>query len=148
MAGEPEFGQLVSLLGSSDGAVRNGAALRLRDLQDNRAVEPLFQAIHVAANINNRGTLVYALQTLDCSEHFTDLFQLALHGNYEDQCMALIILEEQEFAADDAQLAKASEDLLAFLANPPAIENVELLAVELQAVLVRLEGQRGTGHAL
>ena len=146
MAGDPEFYKLVSLLGSSDGAVRNGAAVRLRNLQDNRAVEPLFQAINVAANINNRGTLVYALQTLDCSEHFTDLFQLALHGNYEVH-MALIILEEQEFAADDAQLAKASEDLLAFLANPPAIENVELLAAELQAVLVGLEGPRGTDHA-
>ena len=122
--------------------------MRLRDFHDDRAVEPLFQAILDPRNSGNRGTMIYALWDLDCNAHFTDLFQLALHGNYEVQCMALHILQDQEFAADDSELNKASQDLLAFLENPRPIERVELLIAELQAVLVRLQARRDNGHAV
>ena len=80
MASESEFQQLISRLASSDGAVRNDAAMRLRDFHDDRAVEPLFEAILDPRNSGNRGTLIYALWYLDCNAHFADLFQLSFHG--------------------------------------------------------------------
>jgi len=142
MTDESDFQKLISLLKSSDPAVRHGAAMRLSDLRDNRAVEPLFQAIANPANAGYTGTLIYALLDLDCSGHFTDLFDLALHGVYEVQCKALMILEEQDFVIEPAQVAKARENLAAFLANPHQVEEPELLAKELEAILMRLDAKR------
>jgi hypothetical protein len=138
MASRSDFDDLLTLLKSSDRVVRNRAARKLRELSDDRAVEPLLQAIHLAENRDDRGTLVYALRFLDCSGHFSDLFQLALHGNYEVQCKALAILEEQHFVVQPEELTKAEGDLTTFLVNPPPIERVEYLVAQLQTVLLRI----------
>ena len=60
--------------------------------------------------------------------------------------MALHILEEQDVAAGESELNRASQDLLAFMENPPSIERVELLIAELQAILVRLQAHPDTGQ--
>ena len=59
---------LITLLDSTNPSFRNFSALGLRDLADNKALEPLFKAISKVENVNSRGTLVYALETLDCSD--------------------------------------------------------------------------------
>lgn len=86
---------LIRLLRSTDGRSRNRAATALREIGDDRAIEPLVTAINVPENCNNRGTLVYALQTLDCGSYFLFLFGLVIEGNYEVRSMALMILESK-----------------------------------------------------
>lgn len=88
---------LIDLLNSDEPRIRNIAALALRDIGDNQAVEPLYKAIFRKENENNRGTLVYALQTLDCSDKLTELFDLLFYGNFEVKMGASTILDEQEF---------------------------------------------------
>lgn len=43
---------------------------------------------------------------------------------------------------------QASQDLLAFIQNARPIEKAELLIAQLQAVLLRLDAHRDTGHAV
>ncbi|MCX7004345.1 MAG: hypothetical protein NTV22_13875 [bacterium] len=78
---------------------------------DNRAVAPLIRAIRKPTNVGFIGTLVYSLQTLDCSKHFTFLFNLALNADYEPCCMALMILQEKRFRTTKQQLQAAAKKL-------------------------------------
>ena len=131
---------LIRLLASHDPAIRNDAALELRELGDAAAVGPLLTAAEKPANANDRGTLIYALQTLDCSSHFARLFDLALTGSYEVQCHALSILENQRMQATSLEVATAREKLEAY--SPPghvSEEDAELLCDELRTILRRLE---------
>ena len=88
---------LISLLGSDEPQIRNVAALAIRDIGDNNAVEPLFSAIFKKDNFRSAGTLVYALQTLDCGRKFKELFEILFYHNYEPKAMAFMILKNQEF---------------------------------------------------
>lgn len=109
----PEVVDLLSdLLSSSDGKIRNAAALALREIGDSTAVRPLLDAIQTPANQNNRSTLVYALETLDCSRHFIDIFQLALSSKFDVQMSALSILDEQGFWVSSEDISKASALLM------------------------------------
>ena len=130
-----DFDDLLALLESSDGSVRNGAALELRELADSRAVLPLLRAIHVPANRDNRGTLLYALQTMDCRGHFVELFDLALHGNYEVRCMALDVLRDQPTQPSPDQWTSAREQLVACAQAMDGTEEIGCLVADLQAIL-------------
>ena len=88
---------LISLLNQSNAKLRNVAALGLREMRDNCAIEPLLNAINKKGNENNRGTMVYALQTSDCSQKLPEIFDLLFYGNFEVRMMASTILEEQIF---------------------------------------------------
>ena len=88
---------LISLLDSEEGHIRNVSALAIREIGDNNAVEPLVKAIFKPENKHNNGTLVYALQTLDCSRLLKQLFKIIFYHDYEPQVMATMILDEQEF---------------------------------------------------
>lgn len=131
---------LLPLLASSDPAVRDKAALALHDLGDSAAVAPLLKAISEPANANHRGTLVYALQALDCTKHFLPLFDLALSGSYEVQCHALTILGEQAMQVTTSELKDAEAQLHAYL--PPAhtsSEDADQLKAELGVILAKLK---------
>lgn len=140
----PNVGELLLRLASSEPSVRNRAALDLRDLAESGAsipVEPFFTAVADPANRDNRGTLVYALQMMDCSEYFTELFELALHGNFECQNHALTILDEQPMRVAPRLLREAEDTVRAF--TPPmnmSGEVTELLRTDLLATLSRLGG--------
>ncbi len=130
---------LLPLLASPEPAIRHEAALKLRDLGNNAAVEPLFAAIINPANVNHRGTLVYALQTLDCSNYFSQLFDLALFGGYEVQCGALTILEEQTMRTSLTELKDAETKLSTYVPpRPMSEEDANLLRAELSAILAKL----------
>ena len=143
----PALAGLVSRLSSSDPFIRNGAALDLRDLAESGTsvpVEPFLAAISDLANRDNRGTLVYALQMMDCTECFASLFDLALHGNFECQNHALTILEEQAIRVTPGLLREAEQRLRAFI--PPGNmtgEDAELLRAELAEILSRLGDEIG-----
>src|SRR5262245_38744739 len=133
-SGPPALAELLPRLASTDPSVRNGAALDLRDLAESGVsvpVEPFLSAISDPANRENRGTLVYALQMMDCSGCFTHLLDLVLHGNFECQNHALAILEEQAVRVTPDVLREAEEEVRAFL--PPgemSLEDAELLRGE------------------
>ncbi|MCH7849572.1 MAG: HEAT repeat domain-containing protein [Planctomycetes bacterium] len=129
---------LIPLLRSTDVRVRYWAAHVLREIGDDRAVEPLVNAINVPENCNNRGSLVYALQTLDCRNYFQFLFDLAIEGNYEVRCMVLMIFEDQEFELTPAIVAEATNKLDAFTRRKHNRPEDQDFARELQIALVNI----------
>ena len=135
-----KFDALLSSLESSEPAVRNDAAIELRDLGNNLAIEPLFKAIHKPENKNYRGTLVYALGGLDCSSHFLQIFDLALAESYEVRWGALSILDEQHFFVNFEALndAKAKLDRFSRVPNMCEEEFAEL-KTQLEELLLSLK---------
>ena len=109
IGGDEVFEFLVSFLSSTDVLLRNRASIALHDLEDNRAVGPLMQAITKKENKNYRGTMVYALDTLNCSHLLVEMFDLLFYGNAEVRMGAISILDGQifEFDSDDLHIIKA-----------------------------------------
>jgi HEAT repeat protein len=69
------FAPLVEMLASDHPVLRDAAALALRDLRDQRALEPLTEAIQ--REPQRCSTYIYALQPLDCrpiAEFLVDLY--------------------------------------------------------------------------
>ena len=112
---------LTGLLHEKDASVRNAAAITLREIGDNTAVKPLIEAIKAPANRDNRSTLVYALQTLDCKEHFLDIVELLL-GNAEVRMSAMTIFVEQGFLISDEDLKVAGHLVNSSDSDPELVE--------------------------
>ena len=94
---------LIGLLELNHAEKRNIVALALRDLKDNQAIEPLLKSIFKSENKNNNGTMVYALQELNCKDKLIDIFKILFFQGYESKLLAYNILNEQtfEFRKDD-----------------------------------------------
>lgn len=92
---------LISLLDLDDSGIRDRAALALEQIGDNKAVEPLFKSIF--KNHNYNGTMVFALESLDCSKHLKDIFKILFYEAYESKMSAMAILDSQifEFTSQD-----------------------------------------------
>lgn len=88
---------LIGLLESKNADLRNIAALALRDLEDNKAIDPLLNSIFNPENKNNNGTLVYALQTLDCKNKLVEIFRILFYQGFEAKMGAYKILNKQIF---------------------------------------------------
>lgn len=88
---------LISLLAHENSTIRDRSALILEEIKDNKAVKPLLKAIFKKENHNNTGTLVYALQALDCSKKLKEIFKILFFESYESKVFAFNILSEQEF---------------------------------------------------
>ena len=122
---------LLPLLNSSDSLIRDAVALALRELGDSRSFEPLLNAVLDPANRDHRGTLVYALETHNCSKIFLTIIDLALYGNYEVQCHALTILKEQQFEISDKECKEAKAAINKYLDFNDKCEDYELLIKEI-----------------
>ena len=133
-----EHTQLLKALESADPEERDKAALCLRDIAAT-AVPALLRAIHEPANKNNRGTLAYALMVFNCSEHFSELFSLAITGNYEVQCHALSILQEQSFAPTTRELREAEQQLNELQQRQDTPSGTELLCNELREIISQFQ---------
>ncbi len=88
---------LSKILLSKQPKVRNRAALIIRKIADNQAIMPLLSAIFKKRNRNYNGTLVYALQVLDCSNYLKEIFKILFFEGFEAKHMAYSILCDQEF---------------------------------------------------
>ncbi len=88
---------LISLLKSENPGIRNRAALALEQIKDNRAVEPLLEAIFKKEIHNYNGTMVFALESLDCSKYLKEIFRILLFESYEAKISAEAILCVQDF---------------------------------------------------
>lgn len=120
----------ISLLDQEDAAIRNRAALALSDLKAHQAVKPLIASIFKPENKNYNGTMVYALQELNCEHQLVELFQILFYHDYEAKTGAITILEEQIFSFNEHDLFKIKEMWLACNQN---FDNEEL-RLEIQDV--------------
>ncbi len=114
-------------LQSLDSAVRNAAALELKEIRDPVAISPLLEAIAKPENVNHRGTLVYALGAFKCLGHLELLVDLVLTGNFEVSWSAFGIIQDFEFTPEttqrlQSQLGKYEIDHLPFEHGPEAYE--------------------------
>ena len=99
---------------------------KLLDCGVHAAVEPLLDAIKDPRNISQRSTLVFALEKLNCSEHFLDLFELALCGRPEILVSAGTILLEQGFYITREDVSRARNMLEAEKGNIEDVDYVSL----------------------
>jgi hypothetical protein len=125
IGGEEVFQFLLELLKLPDSGIRNRAALALRTIADSRAVKPLLDSIRQIANHNYNGTMVYALETLDCGDCLKELFQILFYESYEAKVSAMAILDEQifEFTSDDLNAIQSMWDTCK--ANPALCPDFE-----------------------
>ncbi|NTW33161.1 MAG: hypothetical protein HGB12_11135 [Bacteroidetes bacterium] len=106
IGGDEGIDFLISLLASDDHSLINIAAIALRDNKVNRAVYPLLKSIFKKENFNYNGTLVYALEELDCSTKLVEIFKILFYHSYESQISANHILNKQIFAFTRNDLLK------------------------------------------
>lgn len=108
----------IELLESTDPQVRNSVALGIYELRLQMALEPLLTAIFKLENHDYNGTLVYALEQLDCTHKLKEVFKILFYESYEAKISAYAILDKQifEFSRTDLLEIKAMWDDL--LANP------------------------------
>ena len=88
---------LISLIALDNSGIRNQAALALEDIKDNRALEPLLKAILKKENHNYNGTMVFALESLDCSQKLKEIFRILFYETFESKINANAILSNQMF---------------------------------------------------
>lgn len=98
IGGRSNIDFLIGLLDQENSRIRDVVALTFRDNGFNDALEPLFKSITKKEFKGYTGTMVYALEKLDCSKKFNELFDLLFdNSSYEVQNHTLNILDEQEF---------------------------------------------------
>lgn len=97
IGGEDVVDFLISLIALDNSSIRNRASLALMDIKDNRSLEPLLTAIFKKENHNNNGTMVFALESLDCSQKLKEIFRIIFHETYESKIRAYAILSHQIF---------------------------------------------------
>lgn len=118
---------------------RLDAAIELREIVED-VVSALWHSIKKPANVHHRGAEVRTLQLFNCSKHFRELLKLVLHGNYEVQCHALNILQEQSFRVTARQLRDARRAVRALRPRKSLpSKDLKLLQAELNAALDRME---------
>ncbi len=135
---DQSINSLFDELESDDSQVRGRAAYRLSELAE-AAVEALFRGIASPANRDHRGSLLYALRELNCSNRFSELFNLALNGDYEVQCHALMILQSHFFRVSHQEFQEALKALFELRPRKNLTDqDLELLREEIIAVLSRV----------
>ena len=97
IGGDEVVNFLVSLIALDNSSIRNRAALALEDIKDSRALEPLLTAIFKKENHNYNGTMVFALEALDCSQKLKEIFRILFYETYESKICAYSILSGQIF---------------------------------------------------
>ena len=100
---------LISLITLDNSDIRNRAALALEDIKDNRALEPLLTAIFKKENHNYNGTMVFALESLDCSQKLNEIFKILFFETYESKISAFAILCDQIFDFTDKDLLEINQ---------------------------------------
>lgn len=79
---------------TDDNLLRNAVALALSDMRSQEAVEPLIELIQHPKTLGSKGTLLYALESLDCSQHIEVLVELLTGYGLEVSMHSIQILEK------------------------------------------------------
>ncbi len=86
---------------TQDAAVRNAAALALSDLKNPAAFGILVELLKSDHARESQGTLLYALDTYDCSPILPLLVNLVIDGNFEVSRQAFSLISGIETELDD-----------------------------------------------
>lgn len=108
----------IELLESTDPQVRNSVALGIYELKPQTSLEPLLRAIFKPDNHNYNGTLVYALEQLDCTHKLKEVFKILFYESYEAKMSAYAILDKQIFEFSRTDILEIKEMWEDLLANP------------------------------
>ena len=102
---------LIDMLNSKDSQIRNLAAVAMRETKDQKFLTPLIQRLSDLGPKGQIGTLVYALENLDCSKNLYDIANLNLHAgtNMEIKHSTTVILNEQTFRLTKKELKEVKE---------------------------------------
>lgn len=123
---QENYEYLLSLLDQKNPLIRNAVALTCRDNKFDLAIESLLKAIKKPENLRTRGTLVYALEKLNCSQKLVELFDILFTGinNWEVQTSILTILEEQIFDFSEEDLLKIKAQWEVLKPNWNSLQNI------------------------
>lgn len=102
---------LVEALDSNDNWIRNAASLGIREANNSSASKALLERIKELGTDEEIGTLVYSLETFDCSRNLLDIVNLYFDGNYEVKVSAKAIFEDQQFQLTQKELGKVTQRL-------------------------------------
>lgn len=91
--------------------IRDRIALIFSDLQYHKAVPDIIARIMDNRTTNDKGTLVYALDNLDCREHFLPLVQVIGEMDYESRLMAYGVIEKNVKLISSETRRKAIDQL-------------------------------------
>jgi hypothetical protein len=93
----------------------------------NAAVTPLLRAITKPENNRTRGKLVYALETLNCSQKLGELFAVLFGAadNWTVQASIVEILEEQIFVFTKDELREIEQGWNAIRADWNSLNNID-----------------------
>lgn len=102
---------LLDMLKSGDSQIRNLAAVAMRESKNQKYFGPLIKRINELGPSGQIGTLVYALELLDCSHNLFDIANLNLNSgtNLEVKHSTTVILNEQDFLVTKDELKKVNE---------------------------------------
>jgi hypothetical protein len=137
IGGEEITDFLISLLKSENSGLRNRAALALEEIKNNRAVEPLLEAIFKKENHNYNGTMVFALESLDCSRNLKDIFRILFYESFEAKISAYRILTEQKFDFTQEDLTEIKQMFDGCKSHPdkcPCFEDEKIQTIIQEAV--------------
>jgi HEAT repeat protein len=80
------------LIGTDNNTIRNAIAIALSDIGSNEAIEPLISMLKTPKTIGARGTLLYALESFDCSAHAELITDLLCEDSFEVSRQSLLLL--------------------------------------------------------
>ena len=78
---------------TNNNKLRNAIAIALSDIGNPIALKPLIEMIKDTKTEGNRGTLLYALESFDYSEHIELLVDLLSEDNFEVSRQSLMLIE-------------------------------------------------------
>src|SRR6478609_9318190 len=113
---EEATGILLDMLRSNDTQIRNLAAIAMRDTKDQKYFSALVERINQLGTKAQIGTLVHALEYLDCSRNLYDVAYLNLNAgtNMEVKQSTTVILNGQSFLVTTQELDAITELLKKF----------------------------------
>lgn len=139
IGGEEVFDFVIPYVNDPNEWLRMNAGMVLQDVVDQRALEPLVRAIKNPEFVANKGTLVFALAELDCSDLFILLVELALSNNFEVQSHALSILDEQTFNVTLGDVVVAEKMMADYGLGPDKGQDYEVLLENLEDIIEEIK---------
>ena len=102
---------LIEGLKSNDNFIRNASSLGISEANNKSAYLALWNRILELGADEEIGTLVYSMETADCSNYLLEIIKLYYNGNYEVQNSASTILDEQTFILNNEELIAVNKEL-------------------------------------
>lgn len=94
-----------------DSNKRNAVAIFLSEMKCDEAVPKIIEIIRNEKGSKYIGTLVYALQDLECAEYLEQIFDLIYIGNYEVRRNMFTLLEQNKDKITSGSFDKMKVDL-------------------------------------